>query len=581
MKCNIALNYILLFLLALSNNLIIIFIQCFLILFINKSKEFSIKNNSLKISLLFSLYDIFRIIFSYCWDVLKRITGTHIPITISLFLLSFTHIVFSQTIMSSLLDVIVIRCIMGIFNPLSMYSMISFCEMFSSKDQKKIGNLVNLIKNLTGALLSLLSAYIPFNRFHIVTFAIGIINLITAVLYIIQFKCQVKINNVYEFQENEIEISKSNNYSQSNSLYHGPKLRNPNNENNSNHLNNNPKRNKSIDSSTNKNFKQLNSESIDNNLDQINKISGKESNENGKMSSLVNGSIDKKLFNMSASTQIQRKFNFQINSTAQNNMKTTFPQTKFNQPGAFSTNQTNQPTPKDISSKIGTLKKIITFEERSVSCMPFVMIYSLIQLNFYLSFFTFVFKLSYVSSPKTIDDGDYNKDIIPFNPCLIISLYYFSFILFIPLNNFIMKIFISANDKPKRIKVYHIISIISLTITSTYYTSSYFLKWENDILYVFIQFSLLIIKNESLLIHTSCINILILHLRTSQLQERYSRHQKKLCVLISYTMIAFLLFIDYYFIETTIIVILSYYLMPIIMLVLAYIIGIATLFKQK
>lgn len=249
--------------------------------------------NLIKYIILYSIYDITRLSGSFIWDIISLIIGIPLSIGISVIAMFITNIFLLLFINKSITILIITRAFNGMVNNIHYYNLISVNDILAFSIRSgtiiKMSTYSNhIISSILYCCILLLNRHIDRMNILIIT-AVSSICLFTFVFYLFKAKCDIfnKTNRTNYFRNNN--ISNNNKYNLSNidandyqhnvansdtnknrqthlnSLYNSKeKLRNPNTTDNIQSLNININKSKSFDSATCKNFKNLNSESLEN-----------------------------------------------------------------------------------------------------------------------------------------------------------------------------------------------------------------------------------------------------------------------------------------------------------------------------
>ena len=565
-------KYIYLLLLSSSNILTYISIHPFIIFF-------TPLNPPIISVLLFISYDLSRLFFSFLWNLLTLYISTNKTIAISLFLLLIANFTFAFMITNNInfILVIVIRFVLGGANNVQSTYTNALSDMFSYGESNNIFEIASIINNVACIVFFTISLFIVKN-FYIIIITIGIINTLAFILFTIKVfnSGDLKMGNKYLFQNNEEYHSKdrSNNNTQGNSLYNSNmKLRNPNGENinlsgnnnginfninlNFNNVNNtnlnsnggNMNKSKSLDSALSKNFKHLNSDSIDNNLNNLNSINYTNSNNNNNIIKIVNINVNNNNFiNLSND---KRKKN-SINPNNSNNFAN-FSNLRYN----FSYKNKKKNSSKSINQTITSpsMKQSYANEkaklEKNIKKTFYVIIiYSLIQ--FIYTFSIFLFMMSEDKREKIL---------------LLFAVYYLFQIVFSPLNKKLINISVKSSRNKKFIFFisFMLSLLLSISFNLFYMNTIAIRKYKTYI--IFISF---LLRNETMTIMLSYCNINIF---AESGAEKSMRKKKTISAIISSVLI---IPVGYFFFEfnTLITQYIILYVMILLFLIIPFFIGI-------
>ena len=428
--------------------------------------------------------------------------------------------------------VIVIRFVLGGVNNVQSTYTNALSDMFSYGESNNIFEIASIINNVACIIIFTLSLFIVKN-FYLIIITIGIINMLSFILFTIKvfYSMDLKMGNKYLFQNNEEYHSKdrSNNNTQGNSLYNSNmKLRNPNGENinlsgnnnginfninlNFNNVNNtnlnsnggNMNKSKSLDSALSKNFKHLNSDSIDNNLNNLNSINYTNSNNNNGVIKLVNINVNNNNF-INLSNEKRKKNNVNPNNRKKNSSK--------------SVNQTvTSPSMKQTYAN-----EKVKLEKNIKKSFYVIIIYSLIQ--FIYTFSIFLFMMSEDKREKIL---------------LLFAVYYLFQIVFSPLNKKLINISVKSSRNKKLIFFISFMLSLLLSISfNLFYMNTITIKKYKTYI-IFISF---LLRNETMTIMLSYCNINIF---AESGAEKSMRKKKTISAIISSVLI---IPIGYFFFE--------------------------------
>lgn len=572
-SCNFIIKYILLFLLSSSNILTYIYMHPIILFFNDNNKP----HTPITIALLFTLYDVSRLSFSFLWNIITIYMTINHTISISLFFLAllnfFFALEFSYNI--SIIFLILTRSLIGFSNNLHSSYTLALSDMFSYGDSRNIFELSSLLNNLNCIVMFTLGIFMT-DSFHFVLYGISILNGISFIAFTLQARIsKEKVNRyIYQSNENEYQSKDRINNTQGNSLYHSNiKIRNQNfdiyHNNNNNiiltcNLNSNSgnvNKSKSIDSALSKNFKQLNSESIDNNNPNNNNHIIKVVNTNNS----INNNNEKRPPTMATNTNKTGTIVNNVNSSS-NNFMGSLPNLKYNfshnRKKHVSTTSINQGTglsspsgknayfngnydinlnnPKKAKNNNNTVNK---------KSIWVIVIYSLIQFNYNFSLFTFLMVKE-------------KKEKINF----FFGVYYLFQILFSPLNKKMINLSLkSPKNKRNIFKFSFIISIILSIIFNLFYLNTLHFK-SFQIFLIFFSF---LSRNEAMTIMLAYCNINIF---VESGAEKSMKQKKNISTLIS-TILTLVISILYFHLSPLGSYIILYGVIP-FFLIVSFIIGI-------
>lgn len=513
-SCNFIMKYILLFFLSSSNILTYIYMHPIILLFNSNNKP----DTSIVNALLFTIYDVSRLSFSFLWNIITIYITINHTISISLFLLAILNFCFALEFSYNIpfIFLILTRSLIGFSNNLHSSYTLALSDMFSYGDSRNIFELSSILNNLTCIAMFTFGIFIT-ESFHFVLYGIAILNGISFIAFTIQARItsKEKVNRyIYQSNENEYQSKDRINNTQSNSLYQSNyKIRNQNidvyHNNNNNiiltgNLNSNSgnvNKSKSIDSALSKNFKQLNSESIDNNNPNNNNHIIKVVNTNN---SINNNNNEKRPATTATNSNKTGTIVNNVNSSS-NNFMGTIPNLKYN----FSHNRKkhistiisihqgtgiSSPSGKNIyfsgnyETNLNNSKKLTnsntTVNKKNIWI---IILYSLIQFNYNFSLFVFLMMKE-------------KKEKIN----IFFGVYYLFQILFSPLNKKMISISLkSPKNKRNIFKFSFVISIVLSIMFNLFYLNTIHLK-SFQIFLIFFSF---LSRNEAMTIMLAYCNI--------------------------------------------------------------------------